>query len=50
MKHIFLLSVCIISRLVGMPSRLGPVPPVQFTIDMTDTLSYLTTLIASIFG
>jgi len=33
-----------------MPSRLGWVPPVQFTIDTTDTLSYLTSLIALIFG
>jgi len=33
-----------------MPIRLGHVPPVQSTIDMTDTLSYLTLLVASIFG
>jgi len=33
-----------------MPSRLGLVPTVQYTIDMTATFSYLTPLIASIFG
>jgi len=33
-----------------MPSLLGWIPLVQSTIDTTDMLSYLTLLIASIFG
>jgi len=33
-----------------MPSQLGWVSPVQSTICTTDTLLYLTPLIASIFG
>jgi len=48
-KQICQLSVCIISQLGPILSRLGWVPPMQSTIDMTDTLSYSTPLIASIF-
>jgi len=48
-KQIFQLSICIISQLGHCLSLLGLVPPVQSTIDTTDTLSYLTPLITKIF-
>jgi len=49
-KQICQLSIYIISRLGQIPSRLSWVPPVQSTIDTTDMLSYLTLLIALVFG